>query len=243
LSDADKDAAAKEALWREICEAAVQLASHCIVSSSALNAPPGRLDPKQPVPDVPTWKLVEALSLLSILLRAGRVRAGLVNIFGKLGPLEIEEDGLARYVWAQPNLRGDYSDLGGRPDLVVTSSSDPPTPSNVLRVIEVKCSKQLGAQIVRAEFGKAHDLRVATYLIWTFYAASTRVKDGARGLGLDLVELGFDIPRGEDLIRQPGALLSHVAHVQEQARRSSSFLRALEDAGQEARRKLPLPSR
>jgi hypothetical protein len=105
-----------------------------------------------------------------------------------------------RATCAQQQLRGDYSDLGGRPDLIVTSSPDPPTPINVVRVVEVRCSKQLGAQIVRAEFGKAHDLRVTSYVIWTFYSPPPRLKAGARGLGLDLEELGFDTARRQDLI-------------------------------------------
>ena len=166
-----------------------------------------------------------------------------VNLFAKLGPLGIEEDGVQRYVWAQQQLRGNYSDLGGRPDLIVTSSPDPPTSANVVRVVEVKCQQQLDAQVVRSEFGKAHDLRVTSYVIWTFYSPSARVKTGARGLGLDLEELGFDTPRRKDLITQPQALLSHVAHTMEQVRQSNRFAKALEDADQEARRKLPLSRR
>jgi hypothetical protein len=81
-------------------------------------------------------------------------------------------------------------------------------------------------------------LRVTSYFIWSFYSPSVRVRDGARGLGLDLEELGFDTPRRKDLITQPHALLSHVAHTLEQARQSHRFATALEDADQEARRKL-----
>lgn len=241
-SNADADTDARKALWREICEAATQLAGHCTVSASTGRGNSRRIDASQPVPSVFTWQLVEAISLLSILLRAEGVHSGSVNLFAKLGPVEIEEDGALRYVWAQQQLRGNFSDLGGRPDLVVTSSPDPPTPANVVRVVEVKCRRHLDAQVVRSEFGKAYDLRVGTYFIWTFYAPSARVKAGARGLNLDLEELGFDTPRRKDLITQPQALLSHVAHTLEQARRSHRFATALEDAGQEARRKL-LPRR
>jgi hypothetical protein len=197
-----------------------------------------RIDASQPVPGVHTWQLVEAISLLSILLRAESVHSRSVSLFTKVGPLRIEEEGAQRYLWTQPQLRGDFSDLIGRPDLVVTSSPDPPTPANTDRVVEVKSGRQLGAQLVRAEFGKAHDLRVTSYFIWTFYAASAHVKAGARRLGLNLEELGFDSPRRNDLITQPGALLSHVAHTLEQARQSHRFATALEDADQEARRKL-----
>lgn len=241
-SNANADIDARKALWREICEAAAQLAGHCTVTTSNGRGASGRIEASQPIPSVPTWQLVEGISLLSILLRANSVQSRSVSLFGKLGPLTIEEDGATRYVWAQQQLRGDYSDLGGRPDLIVTSSPDPPTPANVVRVVEVKCRKQLDAQVVRAEFGKAHDLRVTSYIIWTFYSPPPRVKAGARGLGLDLEELGFDTARRQDLITQPQALLSHVAHTLEQARRANRFVTALEDASQEAGLKLP-PSR
>ncbi|MGD1029261.1 hypothetical protein [Candidatus Binatus soli] len=241
--NADADIDARKALWREICEAATQLAGHCTVSVSIGHRTSGRIDASQPVPGVRTWQLVEAISLLSILLRAESVHSGSVSLFAKAGPLKIEEDGVPRYVWAQQQLRGHYSDLGGRPDLIVTSSPDPPTPANVHRVVEVKSGRQLGAQVVRGEFGKAHDLRVTSYFIWAFYAPSAHVKAGARRLGLNLEELGFDSPRRKDLITQPHALLSHVAHTLEQARQSHRFATALEDADQEARRKLPSSKR
>ncbi len=243
-SNADADIDARKALWREICEAAAQLAGHCTVSASNGRGGSGRIEASQPSSCVS--RLASGLSeesVISILLRANSVQSRSITVsFSKLGPLTIDEDGAKRYVWAQQQLRGGYSDLGGRPDLIVTSSPDPPTPANVVRVVEVKCRKQLDAQVIRAEFGKAHDLRVTSYIIWTFYSPPPRVKAGARGLGLDLEELGFDTARRQDLITQPQALLSHVAHTLEQARRANRFATALEDASQEAGLKLP-PSR
>jgi hypothetical protein len=66
-----------------------------------------------------------------------------------------------------------------------------------------------------------------------------RAKLGNKG-GVRFNERWGIIP--DDLVTQPQALLSHVAHTLEQARRAHRFATALEDAGQEARRKL-LPSR
>jgi len=102
-----------------------------------------------------------------------------IHIFGKTGPVEIREDGIVRQLWAQQTLRGDKSALPGRPDLIVTSSREPPHPHNALRIIEAKCVRQLGTHTVRSEFGKAHDLRVATYLTWSFYSPAPRVVVGA----------------------------------------------------------------
>ena len=126
----------------------------------------------------------------------------------------------------------------GKPDLVVTLSNDLPEPQNTVRVIEAKCVRSLDTQTIRAEFGKAHDLRVATYFIWSFYSPSARLVAGARGLGLDLVALGFDTARRRDLITNTEALISHVSNALREARRAGRFAQALQDASREASVKL-----
>jgi len=180
---------------------------------------------------------------LGILLRSEDAAADVINIFGRTGPIEIREDGVVRHLWAQQTLRGDRSALNGRPDLIVTSSQEPPHPRNAARIIETKCVRTIGTRMLRSEFGKAHDLRVATYLIWSFYSPAPRVVAGARGLGIDLEALGFDTDRRADLVVSPDVLISRIAYTQEQARREQRFAAALEEAGQEARRKLVEPAR
>lgn len=162
----------------------------------------------------------------------------MVNVFGKMGPMDIREDGVARHVWTQQTLKGDKSALNGRPDIIITTTPQLPYPGNAARIIEAKCVKQLGTPAIRAEFGKAYDLRVTTYFIWSFYSPTPKSIEGARGLGIDLQALGFDTDRRHDLLTRPEALVSHVAHSQEQARRSQRFALGLDDAGQDARRKL-----
>jgi hypothetical protein len=244
LVDAEADTEARSALWGAVCEAAAQLATRCTVYSTRSPTLTGLIRIGQPIPEVKMWQLVEALSLLTILLRADAVESEeILNVFGKTGPLALREDDLGRYLWAQHRFQGEQSALGGRPDLVVTSSSAPPSAANVLRIVEAKCRKQLDTQAVRAEFGKAYDLRVATYFIWTFYSPSVRVVEGARRLGLDMIELGFDTPRRQDLVTQPRALVSYVAHTLEQSRRAGHFVAALREAGQDAQQKLLGPVR
>ena len=160
-----------------------------------------------------------------------------------MGPVEIREDGIVRHVWTQQTLRRDKSALSGRPDIIVTTTPESPYSGNAARIIEAKCVKRLGTQTIRAEFGKAYDLRVATYLIWSIYSPTEKAIEGARGLGIDLQVLGFDTDRRQDLLRSPEALISHVAYLQEQARHAQRFVLALEDAGQEASRKLLGPAR
>jgi hypothetical protein len=50
---------------------------------------------------------------------------------------------------------------------------------NAIRILEAKSVRDLGTSTVRGEFGKAHDLRVNAYLIWSFYSPPERVVAGA----------------------------------------------------------------
>lgn len=237
LSAADDDVEARSALWAAIRVAAETVRQRRDIGIVHIGSAGAALKSRQ-VPEIETWRLVEALSLLAVLLSAREARASEVCLFGKTGPIGIDEDGETRYLWAQRVMAGETTVLGGRPDLVVTSTLDRPRPSNALRVIEAKCDRRLGAQTIRAEFGKAHDLRVGSYLIWSFYTPSPRVVEGARRLGLDVVPLGFDTEHRRDLVTQPEALVSHVANSLDESRRGQRFARVLLEAGREADRKL-----
>ena len=237
---ADRDGHARSALWRAIRLAADDV-RHRFKIGAVRGCDGAPIRAGDEVPDVPTWQLVEALSLLGVIVRSQDATATALTLFGKSGPMEIQEDGVVRYIWAQQTLRGERSDLKGRPDLIVTSSRTEPHAENAIRIIEAKCIKQLGTQTIRSEFGKAHDLRVATYFIWSFYTPSAKVVEGARGLGIDLEALGFDSEWRPDLLAKPEALISHVAHAQEQARRVQRFAGVLEHAARQARRKLLEP--
>ena len=238
---ANKDREARGALWRAIGVASEDV-RHRFRVRSIRSVDGSPMSTGAYAPDVATWQLVEALSLLGVILGAEDAAADVIHLFGKTGPVEILEEGIVRQLWAQQTLRGEKSALNGRPDLVVTSSREPPHPHNVNRIIEAKCVRKLGTQTVRSEFGKAHDLRVASYLIWSFYSATPRVVAGARGLGIDLEELGFDTSRRADLVGSPEVLIARVAHAQKQARREQRFLVALEEASREARGKLLGPA-
>jgi hypothetical protein len=201
------------------------------------------LRPGTVLPPVKTWRLMEALSLLCLVLRADEAEASVIEVFGKTGPHRMVEDGVTEYIWAQATLSGDRSGLNARPDLIVTSTPAAPQPSNAIRIVDAKCVRDFGTQAVRSEFGKGHDLRVAAYLIWTFYTPAPRVVAGARRLGIDIEVLGFDTDRRGDLVRDPAALISRVAHAQEQSRKAHRFAGSLLEAGEETRRKLLGPAR
>jgi hypothetical protein len=78
-SDVGLDSEARSVLWREICEASVQIASRCSVYAPDGSGALLRVDAFLHCPAVQTWQLVEALSLLSIILRADEVRTNSVR--------------------------------------------------------------------------------------------------------------------------------------------------------------------
>lgn len=236
---ADKDIEARDALWRAICVASEDILNRLRIRSIH-SEKETQLRLNSPVPDVPTWQLVEALSLLGIILRSEEASADSVSIFGKTGPIEIKEDGVVRFLWSQQTLKGEKSNLWGRPDIIVTTSSEMPNPGNAVRIIEAKCVKKLDTRIIRSEFGKAHDLRVATYLIWSFYSPTTRVVEGDQGLGIDIEAIGFDTKWRSKLIENPENLISHIANTQELAKKTQRFVKMLEKAGLQAKGKIQI---
>jgi len=236
---AEEDKNARNALWKAICVASDDV-RHGFRIGKVLGINGAAISVTSDTPAVKTWRLVEALSLLGVILRSEDAVANEINIFGKTGPIEIKEDRIVSYLWAQQTLQGEISQLSGRPDLIVTSSAEPPSPNNATRIIEAKCEKQLGTHEIRSEFGKAHDLRVATYIIWSFYSPTQKVIDGAKRLGIDLERLGFDTEEREDLVRDPRALIGKVAYPQEQARHNQRFAKALAEASKEYEQKLRL---
>jgi len=218
------DPEAREALWHAVLKAADRLSGQCTAYVSLTPGKPVRVDSRMQLPEVPAWRLVEALSLLAILLRADKVITGeIFNLLGKTGPLHFVEDGHNRFLWAQPSISGEESALGGRPDLIVTSSSGSPTAASLLRVVECKCRNDIGTHEVRGEFGKAHDLRVTSYLIWSYNTPKLRIVEGAKRLGLDLCALGFDTPQRESFIADPENLVAHVANTMHVSKTEQRF--------------------
>ena len=231
------DDAARRALWAAVCLGAEQLASQCTIYYVSPGRPNRHKVVAQIIPSVETWQLVEALSLVSILVRSDAVRSPDIVLFGSTGPIEFSEDREPRFLWVQHGVKG-FSGFGGRPDLLVTYTVDAPASANVARVVEAKYVQRLGAATIRAEFGKAYDLRVQSYFIWAYYTPSPKVVASARRLRLDFEELGLDTLQRPDLIDKPAALLSKVAHALEEARKAARFAAGVERASEEIRQKL-----
>ena len=190
------------------------------------------------VPPVPTWKLVEILSALAVLTTAQSVATrNLSNLISKTGPIEYLKDGRPSYLWTQPNMTGDESGLGGRPDIVITRTSGAPSHTNAIQIIESKCNRALGTPDIRGEFAKGFDLRVRSYFIWSFFSPSERLILGARKLGIDLTAIGFDTPARANLLI-PENLLLFVSEKIEASRTTGRFALLLEATADEVSRKL-----
>jgi len=235
------DLEARQALWNAIRYAGSRLASQCaIYLSKRLVAEEGLSNLIAPS-DVPTWRLVEALSLLMILAKADTVSCKAVpNIMGQTGPLSFSAEGQDLFLWAQPSIKSQESSLIGRPDLVITKSAAPPSSKTILHVIECKCRQRLGAQDIRTELGKAIDLKVSSYLIWSFKTPKPNVVEGARRLGLDIKALELDGPRRKELIGQPENLAAHVGNTIEIVRKGARFSQALTKIGEDISHKMLL---
>lgn len=233
------DIEARKALWMAILDMVAKLSGQCAFYFSPKPERLSRINSSTQIPDAPAWRLVEALSLIMILARAESVHCNNVpNLLRRTGPLHFKEDGRDRYLWAQANISGKGSTLIARPDLIVTSSSEAPSSGNILRVVECKCCQRIGSHEIRAEFGKAVDLKVTSYLIWSFLTPSPGIVEGAKRLGLDLVALGFDTPRRPDLLARPENLAAHVGNTLWVAKREERFAGAMMTIANEVANKI-----
>lgn len=96
-----------------------------------------------------------------------------------------------------------------------------------MRVVECKAHRELGTPVIRQEFGKAFDLGVSSYHIWSLTTPKLRIIKGAKGLGLDLVLLEFDTERRKEFVRNPEALERFVGDKLDESRREERFLKTL----------------
>lgn len=180
-------------------------------------------------PEVEAWRLFECLCLLSILVKADQIFTSKINnAFGRSGPIHIIEDGQNRFLWLQPTIRLDGSKLQSRPDIVITKPENNINDSTILRIIECKSKKRIGAPDIRSEFGKAYDLKVTSYLIWSIKTPSSNIIQGAKHLGLDIETIGMDTKSFQEFEASPGSLLLYVANKQESIRKSENFYKQLQ---------------
>lgn len=195
------------------------------------------------LPSLKGWRLVEILCALTVLDRAEEIRGTEVRgIAGKVGPIEYRSSRGLRFLWTQPNMTEGRSGLTGRPDIIITDTPEKPSHHNAVRIIECKGVRKLGAQTIRAEFAKSYDLRVESYMMWSYYGVAKKVIEGARLLGINLSVIGLETKAGEAR-RNPETLRRHVADELERAETEQLFARNIRQAADEELEKLNRPNR
>ena len=188
---------------------------------------------------IETWRLLETLSILSIINSADKiVFKDMPNLFKKFGPMAFIENAFKKFLWYQPQICKGIAGLKAIPDIVITDSQENPNERNILNIIECKHRLRMGAPVVRAEFGKAHDLRVLSYLIWTWRTPKDHVIQGAKKLGIDLVPVGFDSHLSKDFIVQPHSFFVHISGEIARSRSENSFAITLRKTDEELKDKL-----
>ena len=109
-----------------------------------------------------------------------------------------------------------------------------------MRIIECKSSEKIGAPIIRSEFGKAYDLKVSSYLIWSLTTPKDTVIFGANELGIDIETFAFDTSMREIVLTRPEALIEHVANKIVFVKDSSRMLEKINSTAQKINSKLLL---
>jgi hypothetical protein len=133
-------------------------------------------------------------------------------------------------------MKGTRSGYEWRPDLVIANSEYAPTAENVTDIIECKHRRRLDAVTIRTEFAKAYDLKVESYLIWSYFEVSQAVLDGTDRLGIQVKTIGLGKKeRGPFL--DPLVLSRHIAEGVREARERSRFATTLAQAASEAQDK------
>jgi hypothetical protein len=184
------------------------------------------------------WKLVEILCALTVLDEAEAVTSKQVfNLAGKVPtPVEFTRNGRRRFLWIQHSMEGERSGYDLRPDLVITDSPFAPNSENVTEIIECKHRRRLDAVTIRSEFAKGYDLKVESYLIWSYFEVAPSVVAGADRLGLQIKAIGLGSKeRGPFL--NPQFLTRHIAEGVKEARERSHFAATLTRAAGDAQEK------
>ncbi|MGD9932563.1 MAG: hypothetical protein AB7T37_02505 [Dehalococcoidia bacterium] len=219
-------------IWEAIVSASEHLTRRGVDVHLGTEYEPEIGEISRPPDRLATWRLIEVLSALAVLARADRIETSQVTGLDSVaGPFAYARLGRQRWLWVQRTMKGETSGLGARPDIVLTSTPEKPTKANAVQIVEVKTGRTIGAPTLRAEFGKARDLEVRAYLIWSYAEPKPREVEAARSLGLDLRQIDLTLT-------DPHQLLFAVGEAIEQSEARSSFAIRLAQSAQNAMSKL-----
>jgi hypothetical protein len=176
----------------------------------------------------PLWLLAEFLCVLIVLDEAESVGTRQVYRLSGRVPQAVPfvRDTQRRFLWIQHSMRGQQSGFLWKPDLVITEDARPPSAKNVLEIVECKHRRKLDSVTIRSEFAKGVDLEAPSYLIWSYFEVSQRVRKGADGLGLRLRTIGLAGPERARL-RDPEELASRISTAMRETREAAPLAAAL----------------
>lgn len=241
--DPDLDDSARQAIWNAIVKLAEKIEEKFSLHAYLTKDQSRKITSLQePERCDETWKLIEILSVLTVLSDAEYIVSREVyNLRGRLtSPVHFTEKGEDSFLWTQTRMKESLSGFAGVPDIIVTGTHAPPSRSNALYIIECKCVRQLSSRHIRAEFAKGYDLRITSYFIWSYYDPSHAVIEGAELLGVKVRPVGLGSLAERSEMMNPDRLIEHFATEIRDARDEGEFERVLQRTGSEAANKRAL---
>ena len=158
--------------------------------------------------DLSTWNSCKGIifewAILASLLYGLRkmIRSNSTGI--TLGPNEtpvlVDIKGHNRYIWYQKSLIAEFSGMKAVPDILITKDDLDPSRSNVTGIIECKNVKSIGTKVVREEYGKSYDIGPDYIILCSYAELSPNIKQGAKRLGLHVLENPISTNRREAII-------------------------------------------
>jgi hypothetical protein len=190
-------------------------------------------------PTVRAWNRVkgnflEGLALLSSLhgSESTSKQRTKLRLFGSNAKLPIVKNGDHMFLWTQHRVSDTHSGLNARPDITYTNAPDI-RPDTVVSIRECKHGG-VGAKTIRSEFGKAYDLRVASYIIVSYYPLSDRLRIAASRFGLDVEALELHTDHRGAVISGSEDLGMDLAQKMARAEERATFAERLRESAFEA---------
>jgi hypothetical protein len=183
-------------------------------------------------------KFLEALCLMATLSHMIPLEPQKdIDAFGTVGPLKVRDQDRTCFLWSRPVIESQHSGLNAIPDIVITSTPDQVSTTNILSIIECKCRQTIHAADLRGEFGKAYDLGSPSYVLVSYYNVQETIVVAGRELGIDVQVFSLSTPEREQFVRGERDLGEDMAVKLLNARRRRTFLAALENRTVDVRRR------
>ncbi len=182
----------------------------------------------------------ELLCLLSTLSSSEQIEQlhNIENVFQGVGPIPIVENSTIKNIWTQQTFSDTISGFNARPDIIITNPTEKASSDDIVDIIECKCVKNISSNTIRSEFGKAHDLRVNSYKIISYYDIDDATIEATQKLGIDIVPFPLNTQERDKYVENPHEIVRVLSESIHKSRKEKNFLRMLENAASESKSKL-----